>query len=84
MWHSKKHTGWHDFSMCHILLSDTEKAAFAAKLREGVNLHAVLDGIRNHMDGTTKRIHLMTKQDLCNIMRDYNIKNIERLSTNDH
>ncbi|XP_049276153.1 uncharacterized protein LOC119406737 [Rhipicephalus sanguineus] len=70
--------------MCHTLLSNTEKAAIAAKLREGVTVDAVLDGIRDNMDGTRKRIHLTTKQDLYNILRDYKIKNSERLHMDDH
>ncbi|XP_037507472.2 uncharacterized protein LOC119383421 [Rhipicephalus sanguineus] len=36
------------------------------------------------MDGTRKRIHLTTKQDLYNILRDYKIKNSERLHMDDH
>lgn len=55
-----------------------------AKLREGVSLEAVLDGVRENLDGTFQRLNLLTRQDLYNIMRDNNINNHERLHTNDY
>ncbi|XP_049529014.1 uncharacterized protein LOC119462611 [Dermacentor silvarum] len=78
-----KHRG-HDFELRHVLLSKTERSAIAAKLQEGVSLDAVLDGVRQHLDGTFQRVNLLTRQDLHNIMRDNNIINHERLHSNDY
>ncbi|KAL1475663.1 hypothetical protein MTO96_003550 [Rhipicephalus appendiculatus] len=74
----------HEFELRHVLLSKTERSAIAAKLREGVSLEAVLDGVRENLEGTFQRLNLLTRQDLYNIMRDNSINNHERLHANDY
>ncbi|XP_064475703.1 uncharacterized protein LOC135389598 [Ornithodoros turicata] len=81
--YQSSHLG-HNFELCHTTLSTTEKAGIAAKLQEGVTMDAVLDGIRNNLDGTLDRIHLATRQDLHNIMRDFKITYNEKLHENDY
>lgn len=74
----------HDFLLKHTLLTPTERAAIAAKLQQGVSLDAVLDGVRESLDKTLQRKHLLVRQDLCNIMRDFDLSHSERLHSNDH
>ncbi|KAH6932142.1 hypothetical protein HPB50_003045 [Hyalomma asiaticum] len=64
-----EHRG-HDFELCHVFLSKSERAAIAAKLQEGVPMDKVLEDARLSMDDKLERINLITKQDLRNIKRD--------------
>ncbi|XP_064465459.1 uncharacterized protein LOC135377038 [Ornithodoros turicata] len=81
--YQSSHLG-HDFQLCHTTLSTSEKATIAEKLQEGVTLDAVLDSIRSNLDGSLQRIHLATRQDLHNIMRDFKITYNEKLHENDY
>lgn len=74
----------HDSDVSHAVLSDSERAAIAEKLRQGVAQDAVLDEIRESLDGTLKGIHLLARQDLYNVMRDCKVTSSERLHKDDH
>ncbi|KAH6935541.1 hypothetical protein HPB50_006758 [Hyalomma asiaticum] len=80
--YQSKHRG-HNFELRHVLLSKTERNAIAAKLRQGVSLDAVLDGVRENLDGTFQRLNLLTRQDVYSMMRYNSINHHERLHTND-
>lgn len=43
-----------------------------------------MDSIRDSVDGSWKRLHLLTRQDLYNIQRDFNINCNERLHNDDY
>ncbi|KAH7944952.1 hypothetical protein HPB49_002782 [Dermacentor silvarum] len=77
-----KHRG-HDFKLCHIFLSDTERSAIAGKLKAGTAMGAIMDSIRDSVDGSWKRLHLLTRQDLYNIQRAFKINCNERLHNDD-
>ncbi|XP_037565818.2 uncharacterized protein LOC119445628 [Dermacentor silvarum] len=72
----------HDFDLCHVFLSKSEKGAIATKLREGVPTKVVLEGARSNLDETFRRVDLLTRQDLYNVMRD--AKAAERLDVEDY
>ncbi|XP_064482009.1 uncharacterized protein LOC135394893 [Ornithodoros turicata] len=74
----------HDSELCHAPLSMSDKAAIAAKLKEGVPMDAILDSIRDDFDGTLERIHLATRQDLHNIKRDFGITSSDKFHGNDY
>lgn len=58
--------------------------SIAGKLLQGVQVDRILDDIRDSItDEGVQRNHLITKQDIRNINRQYNIEGIER-HTNDH
>ncbi|XP_075542687.1 uncharacterized protein LOC142576437 [Dermacentor variabilis] len=77
----RKHRG-HDFDLCHVFLSKSERGALAAKLREGVPMKAILEDARANVDETFHRLNRITRQDLHSIMRD--ARNAERLDAKDY
>ncbi|VEN58334.1 unnamed protein product [Callosobruchus maculatus] len=57
----------------HLRISQLDKKHLAAKLVDGVPNSKILDGIRDNISTNLKRIDLVTRQDLDNIKRSYNI-----------
>ena len=55
----------------------------AAKTQQGVSIDRILDDIRESVHGNMNREHLITRQDILNIRRQYNKEGIER-HHNDH
>ena len=55
----------------------------ASKLQQGVKVERILDDIRDGICEDVKREHLLTRQDILNIRRQYNIEGIQR-HNNDH
>ncbi|KAH7967557.1 hypothetical protein HPB52_000120 [Rhipicephalus sanguineus] len=45
---------------------------------------AIMDSVRDGVDGSWNRLHLLTRQDLYNIQRDFNINCDERLHSDDY
>lgn len=46
-------------------------------------MDVILDSVRNNLDKSWERLHLLTRQDLHNVKRDFSINTHERLHSND-
>ena len=67
----------HDVQLSHLRVPDTVRASVSGKLAAGVPITRVLDEIRETIT-TVGREHLMTRQDVLNIQRAYNIEGIQK------
>ena len=63
------HTRW---------IPDETRHAIAAQLQNGVSIDKIMDNIRNKVHSTIKREQLVTRMDVQNIKRQYNIECIEK------
>lgn len=68
----------HSTSIGHLPISNSVRETIACKLKDGVKLDNILDDIRDKIAGIFKREHLITKQDIQNIKRQYNIHGVQR------
>lgn len=73
----------HPIKLAHIIMDDSTRTSIAIKLKDGVSMEKILDDIRDTVTDHVSRVHLVTRQDLYNIKRQYNIEGIARHS-NDH
>ena len=73
------HTG-HDNEMCHLRVPEEVRMSASVKLHSGVSIGRILDDIRNTVDGTIERQHLMSRQDIHNIQYQLNLQCIEKHS----
>ena len=69
----------HPIQLSHIPIPEETCLLVARKLKEGVNSDKILDYIRDEViDDSIKRHHLLTRQDINNIRRQFNVEGIER------
>lgn len=68
----------HTTRIGHLPLPDCIRETVASKLKDGVAMTKILDDIRDKIAGSFKREHLICKQDIRNIKRQYNIHGVER------
>lgn len=68
----------HPIQLGHIPIADDSRMFIAQKLREGVAIDKILDSIRDNIGSTIKRQHLINRQDINNIKRQFNVEGIER------
>lgn len=70
----KTHVG-HDLSVKFLHLTKEERSIMAGRIQEGVPLNRILDDIRESVfeEVGIKRLHLVEKKDLHNIIREFNI-----------
>ncbi|KAL1490228.1 hypothetical protein ABEB36_012957 [Hypothenemus hampei] len=66
----KIHYG-HDDDLKHIRLHKVNKQKIASKLFSGVAPQKILNDIRDSSEGKSKRVNLLTMQDIINIKRSY-------------
>ncbi|XP_068083939.1 uncharacterized protein [Anabrus simplex] len=67
------HVG-HQHDLSHLGLTEKERVSIAADIANKIPFQAILDRIRDSVsDSKLERIHLLTKQDLYNIERCYNL-----------
>ena len=72
-------THTHSIQLGHIPLPENTRLVVAQKLREGVTIEKILDYIREDVvNDSISRQHLLTRQDINNIKRQFNIEGIER------
>ncbi len=57
---------------------DGQFTAFLDIYVKGISFDKILDGVRDSIGSSLDRSHLVTKQDLYNIKKSYNIRKIER------
>ncbi|CAB0004396.1 unnamed protein product [Nesidiocoris tenuis] len=74
----RTHLG-HDNELERLPLAKQEKDSIAKRLSLGIPFETVLDDVRNAND-ISERMHLLTRQDLENIVRDYglNLTNVRQ------
>ena len=73
----KTHYG-HTQSLGHLRISDTVRKEIAAQLATGVSMDKILDNVRESITDHTERIHLLTKKDLYNIEKSFNVRKEQR------
>ena len=73
----------HSIELGHIGIPEPIRMKVVSKLQQGVTINRILDDIRESIHGDMTREHLITRQDILNIRRQYNIDGIER-HHNDH
>lgn len=65
----------HKNDLGHLNLGKEERQALAAKIALKIPFEAILDDVRESIyDGNLERTHLLTKKDLFNIERSFNIR----------
>lgn len=72
----KTHLG-HSQEVVHLQLTKEERAKLLERIEQGFSLDAILEDIKesfNPMDDKPKRIHLLSRKDLYNIMQSFNNK----------
>ena len=68
-----------DEDIAHLRMPEQLRLSIAAKLTQGITIDKILDSIRDTVgDNGLQRQHLSSRQDLRNIMRQYNIEGIEK------
>lgn len=70
------HVG-HNKKLAHVPLSDEMRTMIAGKLASGVSVTHILDHIRDNIV-KLDRDSIVTRQDIVNIRRQYNVQNIEK------
>jgi hypothetical protein len=68
----------HGHSLGALPLPENLKQMVACKLKDGVAIDKIMDTVRDNVDGEFKREHLITRQDIMNIKRKYNIQGVEK------
>lgn len=69
-----KHNG-HSMELERISLTKTERAKIAEKIANKIPFREILNSLKNSSDSDFKRLHLLTKKDLRNIKKEFNISN---------
>ena len=75
----QQHYG-HAQSLGHIRLPKSAQQNIAAQLSRGIAFDRVLDDMRDSIGSNLERIHLLTRKDIQNIEKAYNIKGIQKHS----
>ena len=70
----------HDIELAHLTLTEDIRLQVSAKLQQGVTIEKILDSSRDTVAEKMERKHLISRQDIHNIKRQYNIDGIERHS----
>jgi len=68
----------HSIQIGHLSLPEHVRLTVASKLKEGVAIDSILDHIRDQASDSLGREHLISRQDVHNIKRQYNIDGVER------
>ena len=70
----------HDSKLGHLRISDELRSSIATKLARKIPVSAILDDIRDNLSGNLSRDHLTTRQDIQNIMHQYNLNLVQKHS----
>lgn len=73
---TKTHYG-HENELCHLKIPLHERQAIAGRLQQGVSSTRVIGDVRDNIT-ELGRLHLITKQDIRNIEREFGLQLIER------
>ena len=77
--YSLTHIG-HENKLGHLRMSEELRQTIAGKLANKVPVDSILDDIRDNLGDTLQRDYLTSKQDIHNIMHQYNIDLVQRHS----
>ena len=77
--HSLSHVG-HDTRLGHLRISEELRTKIAGKLARKIPVEAILDEIRDNLGADLNRDHLTSKQDMHNIMHQFNITHVQKHS----
>ena len=66
--------------IAYLQVPEQLKLNIAAKLHQGISIDRVMDDVRANVYGDCSREHIITKQDIRNVLREFNILGIERHS----
>ncbi len=72
----------HELKLIHLRIPEKIRQAIAAQLHDGVTIEKIMDNIRDKILTAVTREQLVTRMDIHNIKRQYNIEGIEK-SNND-
>lgn len=75
----KTHYG-HQCCLGHIRIPEKDRLTIAGLLTQGVSMDNILDRIRDSVGARIERLHLLTKKDLHNVERSFNIRQEQRHS----
>ncbi len=70
-----------EFQLCslgYLPIPKQLRQQIASDLIKGISFDKILDGVRVSIGSSLDRSHLVTKKDLYNIEKSYNIRKIER------
>lgn len=73
----KTHYG-HAPDLGHIRIPSQDRLAIAGLIAQGVSFDKVLDKIRDNVGSHLERLHLLTKKDILNIERAFNMRGEQR------
>lgn len=73
----------HEKEIAHLRIPDHVRLDVAAKLQQGVTIERILDDLRDGLSGEMGREHLTNRQDIRNVLHQYNICGVQR-HANDH
>ncbi|XP_068087050.1 uncharacterized protein [Anabrus simplex] len=75
----------HECSLTYLNLSKGERAEIAGKIQQGISFNRILDDIRGsiNMEQSVERIHLLSRQDLRNIEKEFLLKSESQFHKND-
>ena len=73
----------HEKQIAHLKIPEQVRLNIAAKLHQGVVIEKSTDDIRDNAIGESSREHIISRQDIRNVLREFNILGIEK-HTNDH
>lgn len=73
----------HEKEIAHLRIPEHVRLSVASKLQQGVAIERILDDIRDSVAGDFGREHLTNRQDVRNVLNQYNIRGIEK-HANDH
>ena len=70
----------HEIAIAHLRIPQDTRVSIAKKLQDGVNIDRVLDQVRDDVCGTLTlgRQHLVNKQDIRNIEKQFNVDGIQK------
>ncbi len=68
----------HAITLGHIPISEDSRMLIVRQLQEGVAIEKIFDNIRDNVEGSIKRLHIINRQDVNNIKRQFNIEGIEK------
>ena len=68
----------HDVQVVHLRIPEETRMTIASQLQQGVTIGKIMDNIRDKIHSTVSRELLVTRLDVLNIRRQYNIECIEK------
>ncbi len=68
----------HTIALGHLPIHDDSRMLIARQLQEGVAIEKIFDNIRDNAKGSCTRLHIINRQDVLNIKRQFNIEGVQK------